>query len=135
MAKYLGNVLLLKVESAPASGTYNTIGSSVDHTFSVANESVDVSTKDSNRWGEILAAGGRSATVSMNGIISDDANFELMRIAWRDDVILNYTIEYGNSETFVCAFHIESLEVTGGRNTAQTFSVSMTSSGAPTTFS
>jgi len=133
--KYLGNVLLLKVESAPGSGTYNTVGDSVDHTFGVTNESVDVSTKDSNRWGEILAAGGRSATISMNCIVSDDANLEIMRVAWRDDVILNYTIEYGNSKTFVCAFHIESMEVSGGRNTAQTLSVSMTSSGAPSTFS
>lgn len=132
MAKYLGNALILKVESSPSSGTYNKVGGSSEHTLTIANEQVDVSTKDSNRWKELLAAGDRSCTISMNGIVSDDANFEIMRVAWRDDVILNYTVEYGNSETVVGAFHIDSLEITGGRNTAQTFSCTLTNSGEPT---
>ena len=72
--KYIGNNLLLYVESAPSSGTYVKIGGSSDHTMTLNNEQVDVSDKDSNRWKELLAAGDRSLTISMNGFISDDAN-------------------------------------------------------------
>ena len=132
MPKYLGNVMLLKVESAPASGTYGTIGGSSSHTMSLANEQVDISSKDSNRFKELLAAGDRSLSISMEGFVSDDANFEIFRIAARDDVIINYTLEYGDSETVVGAFHIDSLEVSGARNEAQSFSASLTNSGEPT---
>ena len=133
MAKYLGNAMLLQVETTPGGGIYATIGGSSSHTMSLANEVVDVSDKDSNRWKELLAAGDRSLTISMEGFVSDDANFEIARIAARDDVIINYTLLYGNSDTIVGAFHIDSLEVSGARNEGQSFSMSLTNSGEPTT--
>ena len=132
MAKYLGNNLILKIETVPGGGTFAKIGASSEHTMSGANEQIDVSDKDSNRWKELLAAGDRSITISMSGFVSDDANFELMRQAWEDDVILNYELEYGNSDTIEGAFHIDTFEVTGARNTAQSFSATLTNSGEPT---
>ena len=133
MAKYLGSAMLLKVETTPGGGTYATIGGSSSHTMTLNNEQVDVSSKDSNRWKELLAAGDRSLTISMEGFVSDDANFEIFRIAARDDVILNYTLLYGDSDTIVGAFHIDSLEVNGARNEGQSFSATLTNSGEPTT--
>ena len=132
MGKYLGNAMLLKVETTPGGGTYATIGGSSSHSLTINNEMVDVSDKDSSRWKELLSAGDRSISVSMEGFVSDDANFEIFRVAARDDVIINYTLEYGNSETIVGAFHIDSLEVSGARNEGQSFSASLTNSGAPT---
>ena len=132
MAKFLGNAMLLKVETTPGGGTYATIGGSSSHSLTINNEMVDVSDKDSSRWKELLSAGDRSISVSMEGFVSDDANFEIFRVAARDDVIINYTLEYGNSETIVGAFHIDSLEVSGARNEGQSFSASLTNSGAPT---
>jgi len=133
MAKYLGNAMLLQVETTPGGGTYATIGGSSSHSMTLSNEQVDISSKDSNRWKELLAAGDRSLSISMEGFVSDDANFEIFRIAARDDVILNYTLTYGNSDTIVGAFHIDSLEVSGARNEGQSFSASLTNSGQPTT--
>tara|TARA_R110000764_G_scaffold99742_3_gene184498 strand:+ start:108 stop:515 length:408 start_codon:yes stop_codon:yes gene_type:complete len=133
MAKYLGNAMLLKVETTPGLGTYATIGGSSSHTMSLANEQIDTSDKDSNRWKELLAAGDRSLSISMEGFVSDDANFEIFRIAARDDVIVNFTLEYGNADTIIGAFHIDSLEISGARNEGQSFSASLTNSGEPTT--
>ena len=132
MAKYLGNVLKLAVESSPASGVYNDIGGSSSHTFTINNEQVDVSDKDSDRWKELLAAGDRSLAISMEGFVSDDANFALVETAAEDDVILNYRLSYGNSKTVTGAFHIDSCEVSGARNDGQSFSLSFSNSGAPT---
>jgi len=132
MAKYLGNALLLAIESSPSSGTYNSIGGSSDHTMSINNEQVDVSDKDSNRWKELLAAGDRSLSISINGFISDDANFALMEAAVETDTILNYRLSYGNSKTVTGAFHIDSWEVSGARNDGQSFSATLSNSGAPT---
>lgn len=135
MAKYLGNAMLLKVETTPGGGTYATIGGSSSHTMTLNNEQVDVSDKDSNRWKELLSAGDRSMNISMSGFVSDDANFELMRTAWIEDTIINYTLAYGNSDSVVGAFHIDSLEISGERNSGQSFSATLTNSGEPTTIS
>tara|TARA_R110000737_G_scaffold56106_1_gene80165 strand:- start:6353 stop:6760 length:408 start_codon:yes stop_codon:yes gene_type:complete len=133
MSKYLGDSMLLKVESAPASGTYAKIGGASSHSVSINNEAVDVSDKDSNRFKELLAAGDRSIAISMEGFISDEANFEIFRVAARDDAIINYTMEFGNAKTIVGAFHIDSFEMTGARNEGQGFSSSLSNSGEPTT--
>jgi len=132
MAKYLGNAMLLKVESSPSSGTYNTIGGSSSHSMSINNEQVDVSDKDSNRWKELLAAGDRSLALSMEGFISDDANYALVETAYETDTILNFQLAYGNSKTVTGAFHIDSAELNGARNDGQGFSMSLTNSGEPT---
>ena len=132
MAKYLGNNLTLSVESAPASGTYNVIGGVSEHSMTINNEPVDVSDKDSNRWVELLAAGARSVAISMSGFVSDDANYAIMDTAIKNDVILNYRITFASSETATAAFHIASNEIAGAKNDAQSFSVSLASSGVVT---
>lgn len=132
MAKYLGNALILEVETTPGSGTYSTIAGSSEHTLTINNEAVDVSDKDSNRWRQMIAAGARSLAVSMNGFVSDDAEFEIMRIASRDDVILNYRVTYGNADTITGAFHIDSFEVAGAYNNAQSFTATLSSADEPT---
>lgn len=132
MAKYLGNALKLAIEDTPGSGTYTDIGASSEHTMTINNEQVDVSDKDSNRWKSMLSAGARSLAVSINGFVSDNAQFEQMRVAARDDVILNYQLTYGNGDTVTGAFHIDSFEVGGAYNAAQSFTASLSNSGEPT---
>ena len=132
MAKYLGNALALAIEDSPGAGTYTTIAGASEHTMTINNEQIDVSDKDSNRWKSLLAAGARTLTISMNGFVSDDTEFELMRVAVRDDTILNYQLTYGNSDTVTGAFHIDSFEVTGAYNGAQSFTATLSNSGEPT---
>ena len=132
MAKYLGNALLLSVESSPGSTTYNVIGGSSSHSMTLNNEQVDVSDKDSNRWKELLAAGDRSLAISIEGFISDDANFAIVETAAIADTIINFRLAYGNSKTVTGAFHIDSFEISGARNEGQSFSMSLTNSGEPT---
>ena len=132
MAKYLGSAMLLQVETTPGGGTYATIGGSSGHTLTINNEAVDVSDKDSSRWGEFLAAGNRSVVISMTGFVSDNANFAIMETAVEADTIISYKLLYGDSKTITSAFQISSLEYTGERNAGQGFSCTLTSSGTPT---
>jgi len=132
MAKYLGSAMLLRVETTPGGGTYATVGGSSSHSLTWNNEMVDVSDKDSSRWKELLAAGDRSLSISMEGFVSDNANFAIMEAAVESDTILSYQLIYGNSKTIECDFHIDSLEVSGARNEGQSFSMSLTNSGTPT---
>ena len=131
MAKYLGIALLLKVEATPNSGNWQTIGASSSHTLTLNNEQVDVSDKDSNRWKELLSAGDRSATISMEGFITDNTYFALVETAAKTNTDLNYLLEYGDSKIVSSSFHIDSFEGSGARNDAQSFSITLTSRGAP----
>lgn len=131
MAKYLGNALLLKIASTASGSSYGTIGGSSEHSWSLSNEQVDISSKDSNRWSELLAAGNRSLTISMSGFVSDDANYVLFEGAYENDTIWNMQIAYGDSKTVTGAFHIDSFELSGARNDGQSFSATITNSGEP----
>ena len=131
MAKYLGNILRVKVETTPGGGTFAAIGGASEESFTLSNGQVDVSSKDSDRWKELLAAGDRELTLSINGFVSDDTNFAIVETAAEDDVILNYELEYGNGKTITGAFHIDSFEVSGARNNGQSFTFSLASSGTP----
>ena len=132
MAKYLGNVLRVKVETTPGGGTFAEIGGASEESFTLSNGQVDVSDKDSDRWKELLAAGDRELTLSINGFVSDETNFAIVETAATSDVILNYQLVYGNSQTIEGAFHIDSMEISGARNTGQSFTLALASSGAPT---
>ena len=102
-----------------------------EHSFTQNNEPVDVSDKDSNRWMELLAAGARSISLSMSGFVTDGTNYGIMKTAIQNDVILKYRITFANSETITVDFHIVSQDISGAKNDAQAFSVSMGSSGEP----
>jgi len=132
MAKYAGNDLVLKVESSPGSSSYGTVGGASAHTYTLTNSNVDTTDKDSSRWGEASPFGRRQISFSFNGFVSDNANFALLEAAVEGDTNLRYQIDYGNSRTVESDFHIDSFEATGESEGAQTFSISMTSSGTPT---
>lgn len=132
MAKYNGIDFVLKVESSPGSSSYANVGGCIAHTATLANEAIDVSDKDSSRWRDMLNAGQRSLTISFNGWISDDANYELVADAADADSILNYQLAYGNGKTVTGGFHIDSFERGGEYNNAQTFSCTLSNDGTPT---
>jgi len=131
MSKYLGNAMILKVENPADSGTYVKVFGSKSHTFSMANEQVDASDKDTNRWKSLVSAGDRTATVSMEGFVIDGAQFVLVNEASETDSELRYQLEYGNSKLVIGKFHIDSMEPSGGRNTLQEYSTTLSSSEEP----
>ena len=128
MAKYLGNAMLLKIENTG----YMTIGAAQSHTCTINNEQIDVSDKDSNRWRDVLNAGQRSVTIAGNGWFTDDANFEIMHTAAKNDTIVDLQLAYGDGATITGNFHIDSFEFTGEYNGAQTYSFSLSNDGEPT---
>ena len=131
MTKYIGNDMLLAIEKPVDSGTYVTIGGSVEHTLTYNNEVVEVSDKGTNRWKSLLSAGDRMVTISMNGFISDDAAYADLETAILNDSVVRYQFAYGNSKLVIGEFHVDSDETSGARNTAQGFSVTFSSADEP----
>ena len=133
MATYPGEDLVLKVATSAGSTAYTTVGLMTEHTMTISNENVDITTKDDNRWGSSAPYGKREVTVSGSGIVSDNAAFaQLEAVVETSGTNLAYQIAYGNSKTATGSFILNSLEYTGANNTAQTFSISMVSDGTIT---
>ena len=129
--KYSGESMLLAVDLTGTAGAYTTIGGSSDHTMSINNENVDTTDKDSSRWGESKPFGKRSVSVSMNGFVSDDTQFQGFAAKAETDTNVDCQLSYG-TKTATGEFHIESLEYTGANNGAQQFSCSLQSDGVIT---
>ena len=128
MAKYNGIDMVLKIENTG----YMTIGGCISHTFTINNEVIDVSDKDSSRWADKLNAGQRSIAISFNGWVSDGAQFALMEAAAEGDTIVDLQLAYGDGKTVTGDFHIDSFEYGGEYNNAQTFSCTLSNDGTPT---
>lgn len=126
--KYTGISMGLSI----ANTAYTLIAGARTHTMTVNNEKIDVSDKDSNRWGEVLAAGKRELTISMEGWVTDDAQFALIETAIQDDTVVDLQLAYGNSKTVTGDFHIDSFSYTGEFNGAQSFTCQIVNDDTPT---
>lgn len=129
MAKYNGIAMVLSIENTG----YQPIGGVVAHTMTINNEPIDASDKDSSRWRDMEYAGQRSVTISMNGWVSDDAEFALLEAAVQNDTTIDCQMAYGNSKTATANWHIDSMEITGEYNNLQQFSLTLSNDG-PVTF-
>lgn len=133
MATYAGEDLVLKVATSAGSTSYTTIGLMTEHTVSINNEVVDITTKDDNRWGSSAAYGKREVVISGSGIVSDNAAFaQLETIAQTAGTNLVYRVAYGNNKTLTGSFTLGGMEYSAPNNDAQRFSITLTSDGTIT---
>jgi len=133
MAAQNGNDFLLKMDIA---STMTTIAGCQSTTFSLAGEVIDVTTKDSSHWRELLAGGKRTLDVSFNGVYADDATFNAVQVAVLAnslesfEVVLPGTIG-GAAGTFAFSGILDTLENTGDNDAGVTFSATIKSTGIP----
>jgi len=133
MATFAGEDLVLKVATSAGSTSYTTVGLMTEHTVSINNEVVDITTKDDNRWGSSAAYGKREVVISGSGIVSDNAAFgQLEVIAQTAGDNLGYQVAYGNSKTLTGSFTLGGMEYSAPNNDAQRFSLTLTSDGTIT---
>ena len=133
MATFAGEDLVLKVANSPGATAYTTVGLMTEHTLSINNEQVDITTKDDNRWGSMASYGKREVVITGSGIVSDDTAFaKLETIAQTAGDNLSYRVEYGNSKTLTGSFNLSGLEYSAPNNDAQRFSLTLNSDGTIT---
>ena len=111
---------------------YPTVGGLRTNAWSVNGEDVDVTTKDSGGWQQRLSgAGVRSLSISATGIFQDSAVEEILR-GWAFDQSINwYQITFENGDRLECQFQISNYERSGGHDSAETYSLTLTSHGTP----
>ncbi len=140
MAKNCGKLVLLYIEDASTPGTYNLIGGMQANTFTVNKETVDVTDKGASGNRTLHDCGIRSCSIAGNGVF-EVGDASLLRLLTSilgvsaAGAIYNFRIAFGSAATperITGAFQITSMERTGEYNGAETFSVSLESSGTMT---
>ncbi|MBN9517456.1 phage major tail protein, TP901-1 family [bacterium] len=130
MAATRGRLMLIKVGSA-ASGTL--LGGLKTTGFKMNTQPVDISTKDTNGWRELLEDGSlKSVTISGNGIFKDSATDEAIRAAVFSGSISTFTLVFPNGDTIEGQFLVTNYERTGGHEGPEEYTLALESSGEPT---
>lgn len=127
MAAQQGKELLLKIHD----GTdYQLIGGFQSNEFSINGETVDITSKDSQGFKQLLdGAGLRSISTSGNGVFMNDAAFAVAHSHVLAGTHPLCEIVVPGFGTYSGAFAITALSMTGAREDAVTYNISLESAG------
>ena len=130
MAAQRGKALLLKID---VSGTMTTVGGMRSTSMTLNDEAVDISSKDSGSFRELLPAGGiQTMSISASGVFTDSTAETTLRAAYGTSTFKSYNIIVPDLGTYAGTFMIASLEYAGEYNGEATYSVTLESSGSIT---
>jgi len=135
MAKSKGKLLLIQAQGVnPAAPTaYTTISALRSTSFTINEETVDVTDKDGDGWRKLLeGAGISSMSVSGSGIADngDTQAFMLDAILNKTHVGLKIIREAGDA--FTGTFQLASMAFSGEYNAEETFDLTLESAGTVT---
>ena len=97
---------------------------------SVNGEMVDITSKDSNEWRELLAGGFRSMSISADGVWKGTLPQQALRDAALDGTLRNYQVD-DSAEVIEGSFQVTAFEISGDRGDAQTYSCTLESADEP----
>ena len=138
MAKFNGNDLVLAIGSSDSNETKFAHAQTASISFS--NSLIDVTTKDSNSWDEMIS-GRKSFTISTDGLADFDDVASATSAEGFSDVALAGTIVFfefqrpsaslttGDMTGWTGTALIESFDISGASDDAVTYSVSLKGTG------
>lgn len=130
MAYQKGRLFLLKLG---ADGSGGTVAGLTENGFTINNEPVEVTNKDSGGWRTLLeGAGTQAVTISASGRASDGATYETLKGYAEANSINAFQLIGPDNDAVSGSFQITSFQEQGSHNDALTFSVTLESSGTIT---
>ncbi|HEX2811401.1 MAG TPA: phage major tail protein, TP901-1 family [Sphingopyxis sp.] len=130
MAIENGSAFLLKIGDGAAPPTYATVAGLRTTQLSVNGEAVNVTTKDSGGWRELLSgAGVRSVSVSAAGIFTGSAAETRLRGHALAGAIDDYELSFESGERMRGRFLVARLDYAGDYNGERNYTLSLESSG------
>ncbi len=130
MSAEKGSAFLLKIGDGGDPPDYATVAGMRTTQLSVNGEGVNVTTKDSGGWRELLSgAGVRSVSVAGSGIFTgSDAELRLKANALAG-LIDDYELSFESGETMRGRFLITRLDYAGDHGGERTYALNLESSG------
>lgn len=133
MTAQKGKDLLLKKGSGngdPLLETFTAVGGFRSNSFTINGETIDITSKDSNGFREILDGGGiRSVSANGSGVFMDDAIFAEVNTAVMQGSVFNWQVIVPDFGTYSGPFAVSSLEMSGEHNGEVTYTISLESAG------
>jgi TP901-1 family phage major tail protein len=131
MAVEKGSAFLLKVGDGASPPTYATVAGMRTTQMSVSGEAVNITSKDSGGWRELLSgAGVRSVSVSAAGLFTGSAAEVRVRNSALAGTINDYELRFESGETMRGRFLVTRLDYAGDYNGERSYTLSLESSGA-----
>jgi TP901-1 family phage major tail protein len=133
MAVEKGSAFLLKVGNGASPVVYATVAGLRATQLSVNGEAVNVTSKDSGGWRQLLpGAGVRSVSVSASGIFTGSAAETRLRNHALAGVIDDYELSFESGEKLRGRFLVTRLDYSGDYNGERTYTLALESSGVVT---
>ena len=138
MAIFNGTDLVLKVQAANGAADEFKLMHSTSCTLSMNVDTIDVSTKDSLGFRDLLA-GQKSFSLSADGLMdfasagtSTDPDELFTNMMGRNSVTFTFALDVQSGYKYTGSAWITSLEITGGVEDAPTYSISLEGTDAIT---
>src|SRR3954463_10408510 len=131
MAAEKGSAFLLKVGDGAEPPAFATVAGLRTTQMSVNGEPVNVTSKDSGGWRELLSgAGVRSVSVAGSGIFTGSAAETRLKSNALAGLIDDYELSFESGERMRGRFLLTRLDYSGDYNGERNYSLSLESSGA-----
>jgi TP901-1 family phage major tail protein len=130
MSAEKGSAFLLKISNGAAPVAYATVAGLRTTQLSVNGEAVNVTSKDSGGWRELLSgAGVRSVSVAGSGIFTGSAAEARLKTNALTGVLDDYELSFESGERMRGRFLVTRLDYAGDYNGERTYTLSLESSG------
>ena|ERR1044072_4470022 len=131
MAAEKGSAFLLKVGDGGTPPVYATVAGMRTTQLSINGEAVNVTSKDSGGWRELLSgAGMRSVAVSASGIFTGSAAETRIKANALAGLIDDYELSFESGERLRGRFLLTRLDYAGDYNGERSYALALESSGA-----
>ncbi len=130
MSAEKGSAFLLKVGNGGAPPVFSTVAGMRTTQLSVNGEAVNVTSKDSGGWRELLSgAGVRSVSVSGSGIFTGSAAEVRLKTNALGGLLDDYELSFESGERMRGRFLVTRLDYSGDYNGERNYTLSLESSG------
>ena len=132
MVAQSGSLVLLKVFNND-NQNYQIVGGMRATKFTLNNQLIDISHKESGKWRMLLSDAGLShISIAGSGIFTDQESENIVRLAAFNQQILSFKIVFGNLDVLSGEFVISLYERVGNLHEEETYSIGLESAGAIT---
>lgn len=131
MSAEKGSAFLLKVGNGATPPAFATVAGMRTTQMSVNGEAVNVTSKDSGGWRELLSgAGVRSVSVAASGIFTGSAAETRLKSNALGGLLDDYELSFESGERMRGRFLLTRLDYAGDHNGERTYTLALESSGA-----
>lgn len=131
MAAEKGSAFLLKIGDGGGTPVFSTVAGMRTTQLAINGEAVNVTSKDSGGWRELLSgAGVRSVSVSGSGIFTGSAAETRLKANALAGLIDDYELSFESGERMRGRFLVTRLDYSGDFNGERAYALSLESSGA-----